>query len=286
MSNISDAAPWFPPAAARVVLLGASNLTLGLPTILEAIGKLFAGPIEILGALGYGRSYGKKARILWWRFPGIEECGIWKILEAAPPRPTFALVTDVGNDIGYGVEVPQILAWVRASLERLVAVESRTLMTLLPVESLGALSPWKYRLFRRLLFPSCQLPQGEVLQRARELNESLRNLGRATGAAVVEPERRWYGLDPIHIRRSLRREAWRSILERWVEPRWLGGRWTEAALPFEGRLPPAQPRAAGLSIGWTAAQLLRPEIWWRFGRERRTPQPCRAFGDGTTLALY
>src|SRR5579872_6971938 len=85
----------------RVILLGASNVANGFPTIVATAGRLLGAPLDVLGAFGHGRSYAMRMGILWHELPGIRECGMWPVLEARPPAPTFALLTDVGNDLLY-----------------------------------------------------------------------------------------------------------------------------------------------------------------------------------------
>src|SRR5439155_11570702 len=102
--------------SARVVLLGASNLTLGFPMLVSELRAWLGSPVEILCAHGHGRSYGLASRVLFRELPGIVECGLWRALASAPARPTLALLTDVGNDIMYGRDVEEIAGWVETAL--------------------------------------------------------------------------------------------------------------------------------------------------------------------------
>jgi hypothetical protein len=95
---------------ARVVALGASNLTRGFHEVVSASRAAWGPDVQILAALGHGRSYGARSRLLTRRLPGILDSGLWPALEAMPAVPTRALVTDVGNDILYGYPPAQTLA--------------------------------------------------------------------------------------------------------------------------------------------------------------------------------
>ena len=55
-----------PPAglARRVVLVGASNLTKGIGTVLPLAEQIWGSPLEVYAALGHGRSYGR-GRACW-----------------------------------------------------------------------------------------------------------------------------------------------------------------------------------------------------------------------------
>ena len=256
-----------PDPASRVVLLGASNLKMGFPEILARL-RAGAGPggnpLEILTALGHGRSFGLWSRLLGVRqLPGIVDCRLWDDLGRLPPLPTLALVGDVGNDLLYGASVPRIAGWVETCLDRLSGHGAEIVLTLLPAASLVKLSAVRYHLVRSILFPGRRAASWDaMLDGVRELNERLRQLGLAHGARLVEPSPSWYGIDPIHVRRSMRHEAWNRILQ---HPR----------LPHLGHL------AGGGRLPLFGAAELR-----LFGATLRNPQPVCRFKDGTTVALY
>lgn len=245
--------------ALRAVLLGASNLRISLPLVLDRVRGRAGGPIEALAACGHGRSYGTWSRFLFVRhLPGIARCGLWRELAERPPLPTLALLTDAGNDLLYGARVEEIAGWVEACLDRLGAQgQAEIVMTLLPLARLERLSGRQVRLAAALLFPGRPAPWPALLDRARELDERLRRLGRERGARLVEPAAGWYGLDPIHLRRRVRREAWAQILP------------GPASGDGSGRLP---------LLGAAESRL--------FGAPLRRPQPAVRFPDGSTVALY
>ena len=248
----------------RVVLLGASNLKVGFSCALSRLRGGTAGPVEILAALGHGRSYGSWSRFAWVRsLPGIVHCGLWKELERRPDLPTMALLTDVGNDILYGFPVPTIAEWVETCLGRLARRRSEMILALLPLATLEKISPIRYHLIRQIFFPGRRAaPWSAVLESARELNERLRWLALDHGARLVEPSPSWYGFDPIHVRRGMRSTAWSQILDHPCLAR-------EGKLEAGARLPvfgSEEVRLAGFTL--------------------RTPQPVRRFEDGTTVALY
>jgi len=262
------------PPVRRAVLLGASNLTRSLPHVLSLVRRRAGGPVEVLGALGHGRSYGEWSRVLGLRgLPGIVPCGLWRDLATRAAEallPTVALLTDVGNDLAYGEPVERIVAWAATCLDRLGVARAATILTLLPLASLERVPPWRFRFARTLLFPGRRIEQTALLAQARELNGELRRLGREAGAAVVEMDPAWYGLDPIHIRRKVAERAWGEILERWP-----GGSDGGEGVGRGGR------RGA-----FRRARLLRAEEL-RLGRWTvRTVQPCGRFREGTTVALY
>jgi len=196
----------------RVVLLGASNLTRGIRTVVAAARAAWGKDIEVLAALGHGRSYGARSTVLIRTLPGILDAGLWQRLAALPPVATRALVTDVGNDILYGFPTKQILAWIAEAIDRLQDQTPDITLTELPLATLAKLSPGKFRFFRTMLFPSCHLSFREVRRTAARVNQGLAELAAARHLRLFKPEPAWYGLDPIHIRPSFWRPAWQTML--------------------------------------------------------------------------
>jgi hypothetical protein len=202
----------------RVVLLGASNLAIGLPLIVR---QLFAGlprPLEIFTACGHGRSFCTWSRVLFRALPGIDRCGLWTDLDqAAEAREsrTLALVTDVGNDLIYGSSPPVIARRVESCLEALARHRAELVVTRLPLASVERLSALRYHATKAVFFPRTGGRWPEMLHKARELDESLGQIAAQFSARLVEQPLDWYGFDPLHIRRSRRAAAWRMIFTGW-----------------------------------------------------------------------
>lgn len=255
------------PPARRVVLLGASNLTRGISTVVETACGQWGRPLDVLAALGHGRSYGDLSTVLGRTLPGIIECGLWSALAERPPLPTSALITDIGNDLFYGATPNEIAGWVETCLERLAAVAEPIVMTRMPVCNLERVRPWQYAVLRRLLFPSCRLSLAEVSERAWQLDRLLGEAAARRDCRVVEPCAEWYGFDPIHIRWAHWPMAWRQFLDSGID----------APVCTPAR---ASPRR------WLYLRRRLPERCWLFGREYRRPQPCGRLADGTRISLY
>jgi hypothetical protein len=259
------AATKLPEPVLRAVLLGASNLWLGFPRVIGELLRRAGGPVEVLAAFGHGRSYGAWSSLLGVRrLPGIVECGLWRQLAAGPALPTVALVTDVGNDLAYGQPADRVAGWVGTCLERLTERGAATVLMPLPLVSLERLRPLHFRVARSLLFPGHNLRLATVLAQARDLDRSLRDLARRHGAALVEPDPAWFGLDPIHLHPAARRAAWERILAPWPLPP--AGTAPRPRLPLLRTLRPAELRLGRIAL--------------------HTPQPARRLADGTTFAFY
>lgn len=252
----------------RVILLGASNLVRSLSMVIETTRQVWGEPVEIMAAIGHGRSYGVETSVFGRKISGIFPCALWNELEQRPPLPTAALVTDIGNDLGYGATPECVLEWVESCLDRLQVAGATTIVTQLPMESLARVGEWRFRFFRNVLFPSCRLSLSEVVARAQRLNDGLIATAEKRNLSVIPVSSEWYGFDPIHLKRSVWHEAWPSILAAWNRE--------------ENRR--ARPR--GSIARWAYVRCLAPLERSILGFEQRTTQPSGMLRDGTTLSLY
>jgi hypothetical protein len=249
---------------ARLVALGASNLTRGFRSMVAASRAAWGPEVQVVAALGHGRSYGAPSRVLVRTLPGILQSGLWRTIEALPERPTRALVLDVGNDILYGFSAEQTLAWVEEALDRLLRMTRDITLTELPLASIRQLSPARYVVLRSVLFPSCRLPLAQVLQTSEAVNSGLAALATARGVRLFRLDPAWYGWDPIHIRRACWRSAWHAILG------------TPTVSPER---PSSLPERLRLC-------LMAPERRWVLGIEQVTPQSGATLPGGGQVWLY
>jgi hypothetical protein len=248
----------------RVVALGASNLTRGLQTVISTARAAWGPNVQVVAALGHGRSYGAHSRLVIRTLPGILESGLWRQLESSSAVPTRALVTDVGNDILYGFSAEQTLTWAAEAVTRLQRSTKDIVLTDLPIAGIRRLSRAKFLAFRSILFPSCRLSFREILQAAEYVNDGLADLAAARSLTFFRLNPGWYGFDPIHIRPYQWRRAWQEILG--VPP---GARRNGSA------------RLEGLRLYFTA-----PERQWLLGMERHTPQTGMKLRSGGRVWLY
>lgn len=208
--------------AARVIVLGASNVSRGLGRLAAVVGGRADGRLDLMVAAGHGRSYGVNSRVAMRRLPSILASGLWRAIEreagVADPPP-LALVTDIGNDLLYGFSAPQVAGWVAECLRRLAERGARIAITTLPLASLERVGPARYRAFRACFVPGCRLTLAAVREAAADLDERIVALAAAHGAAVLEQPGAWYGIDPIHPQRRHLGDLFHAAGDIWGLPR-------------------------------------------------------------------
>lgn len=264
----------------RVILLGASNVTLGLPVIADMIRQNCPGPIDIFSVHGLGRSYGNPSMVMGRSLPGILESELWTLTPTMPTLPTTALITDVGNDILYHVQPEQIAGWVEQCIDRLQALDAHISMTLLPVCNLEHLGRARYYTLRTLFFPTSRLSFEAVCQRAEDMNRLLVQVAESRQIRAVEPMSSWYAIDAIHVAPRQWRVAWPEFLDPMF------------CHVNQGALDRGRPSASAVlhtagEVAQSACWMLkRPSLRWILGYEQRGPQPAVRYDDGTRISFY
>lgn len=239
--------------------------------------------------------------------PGILESGMWKAL--GPPLPSgeelvvraaraaefqadhnalpahaltpalfqrerestrsFALITDIGNDIMYGASPESITQWVDQCIDRLESHGARVAINSPPIDSLRSVKRWQYSIVRALLFPTRRLTFEQAIGRAIELHDRVIDLTRRRNLTLIECERHWYGFDPIHIRQRHWQSAWGKIM---------GG-----CVGTSNAAASSRP----MSLAERAHLLTRSPAEWRIlGIRRGRAQPCGRLNDGTRISLF
>jgi hypothetical protein len=255
-------------AALRVILLGASNLSLSFSNVVATARTMFDGPIDFRVAMGFGRSYGQESKFFGKKFPGILQSDLWCALECAPHVQTVAIVADVGNDLAYEAPVEVVIEWVRETLDRLAAHGATTALNNVPLDALIGVGALRYRVMKTLLFPRSGLTRDVMRERARGLSKNLDELAREREIPVFSGELTWYGFDPIHPRRRARGAIWQRLLgalaERETPPTWASPTCEDAR-----RL-----------------RALNAQVWAREEVGNDSSAPVAHLADGSTVTLY
>jgi hypothetical protein len=244
-----------------VVLLGASNLSLGWRPLMQVIFARWWRPLRILTAHGMGRAYLTPSQFGWRTAPGILESDLWsQLAHGNQSSPDAALITDLGNDLVYGRTAAEVVQAAADAAGRLrnANPDCQIVMTRPPLASVASLSRLRYGFFRTVLFPMCRLSLSEIVEATRELDDGIQRL---QGVTVVPPQAEWFGLDPIHVRRRLRKSAFTRILKCWSGDS-TGERTTDP-------VPLARPKMA---------------TRWVMGRQQRCEQPSVFTARGSVSA--
>ncbi len=249
----------------RVVLLGASNLTLAWPRIMDQMQSRFAAPLDIYTANGMGRSYVcDRSGFALRQLPGILSCGIWDALPTTATKDTqsVAILTDFGNDLLYGRSPTELFVAAEECINRLRRWDEscHIVMTRPPVDSVDTLGWLRFTFSRFVLFPLSKLTLPGVKAKTLELDKGLQEVASRLNVPIYQPQANWYGLDPIHVRWKYQSAAFGEMMDLWPVPK--------QALSRSGNR--SRPKAASR---------------WVLGKQREADQPSIA-SAGTNVFAY
>lgn len=253
-----------------VIVLGASNVSRGLARLVATVRSRADAQVDLFVAAGHGRAYGVNSRVWMRRLPSILGSGLWEavVREATrTARQPVALVTDVGNELLYGLGVAPIAGAVRESVQRLTDRGARIAITGLPLASIATVGPARYRALRTLFVPGCRLSLAALREAAQWLDDELRAIAAAAGGVFIDQPGEWYGLDAIHLRRRRLDTLWATAADAW--------NWRSTASP---------PRPSAWE--WAAIGMRAAETRSLARVMLHTPQPAWRSRDGLRLWLY
>ncbi len=270
----------------RWLILGASNVRRSLIPLIEQIFQVSKGPTDILFACGHGRSYCRPNRVLGWSLPGLSESGwqeAWRRHDQEVSSRSVIL-TDVGNDLLYGIEPDELLSHVELCLDALHPSD-RIMLIGLPMDRLERVRSIEYQIFKKIFFPGSTIAFETVMRSAREVQQGLEALCRARQNEWLIPPSTWYGVDPIHIRRSLQRKAWGTVIQRLEASSETES--SNAMIKLSAEAKPSMQR----SPTWRLLHSLRlifsraqRQSWLDWTRDQS--QPSLHLEDGSTVSLY
>ncbi len=253
----------------RFILLGASNLTLSLRLVIHRLQQRFGGPSEVLAVVGHGRAYGLTSQALGRGLSGITGSGIWHQLNRLPMRPTYALLTDIGNDIVYGSTPQQVLQSVAWSVTQLQRHGAQVVVTNLPLAAIELLTERRYLFYRRLFYPSSCLSRDEVLSCVQAVHRGLDELALRQDFQLYEQHPQWFGADGIHVRYWRRSQFYQDIVTHFPQSNSLS----------------IQPTGYqnGIQPWLQRAQFAHKTL---LGHEMRCEQPSGKLADGSIVFKY
>ena len=253
----------------RIILLGASNLTLSLRLVIELMQTRVNSPSDILVAAGHGRSYGQFSQVLVRGLPGITKCGLWRQLELEETQQTYAFLTDIGNDIPYENSPAKILAWVGKCVDRLQKHSAQIVMTNVPVVSIENLTERRYLFLRNILYPFCRLSKSEVVENAYLVYQGLIEMSATKQFVLCEQEPDWFGSDGIHVKYWKRKAFYRQFIQKFLS---------------EGIEQQSNEDKKYCASSWKQ----RPRYAYKtiFGKPIYCQQPSGRLVDNTTISLY
>ena len=198
-----------------IILLGASNLARGHYSLTRCIKRnLGSRPVAFFNALGPGRAYCAFGGVVGVTYPPIGSSQIFSEVkgQSQEARRKIALITDLGNDIMYGVQAEKIIAEIRAILERLENMDADALITPIPATLIPQLTPSAFGFLKAVFFPRSKVNRIEAIAAIKKINLVI-NEGLGSRVTVINGLDNFMGWDKIHYGSFHFGEVWSRIAE-------------------------------------------------------------------------
>ena len=196
-----------------LILLGASNLSRGCFAFARHMKVcLYPRKVEVLIASGPGRAYCASGGLLNVSYPPIYVSDIFEVArdKSESGYRVVALVTDIGNDIMYGVSTEKIIETVQQVFSRLQSINAEIFYTTLPGAFEKGDHPVRFCILRSLLFPHSTVTYDEATAGIIEVNRFLKESTGKYGHLIPDMNR-YLGFDKIHYGWLRGHSAWSHL---------------------------------------------------------------------------
>jgi len=209
----ANVSPLHPESPVLLVLLGASNLSRGCFALSRHMKAcLHPRKVDVLIASGPGRAYCASGGLLNVVYPPIHSSDIFEAArnKSESGYQVVALVTDIGNDIMYGVSTEKVIETIQQVFSRLQSMKAEIFYTTLPVAFEKGVHPvWFYTL-RSLLLPFSRVSYNEAVAGITQVNQFLRESTGRQGHLISDMDR-YLGFDEIHYGWLRAHSAWSHV---------------------------------------------------------------------------
>ena len=195
------------------VLLGASNLARGYSALIRHIPRNISSS-EFLNALGPGRGYCARGGLLNFTYSPIGECGVMKSAKVYAERGfrMAVLLTDIGNDIMYGVPESTLIESLDTLIEKSLKMNAEVFMTSIHVDVSKDMGKTSFKLLKSIFYPNSPVTFDQADSAVKKLNhylveKSLQN----ERVHLVNGLGAFCGLDKIHYGLFKSHLAWSRI---------------------------------------------------------------------------
>ena len=209
-----------PETPVVLMLLGASNLARGCFALERHLKRcLHPRRVEVMIAAGPGRGYHAPGGLLHVVYPPIRSSPIFEaaIEMSQSGARVAALVTDIGNDIMYGVPEEVLIETLQQIFTRLQSLRAEIFYTTIPQIFETGVHPALFHVLRTVLFPRSRVSYDQTQRGVGRVNRFLKEAAKDHLRLVPDMDR-FTGLDEIHYSVFRASHAWTYMAERMLGP--------------------------------------------------------------------
>lgn len=195
------------------ILLGASNLArghIGFSKFLQQ--ALPNSQVDFFYALGPGRCYCAWGGVMGKSYSPIRNSGIFNAVKDKSPAACrrIALVSDIGNDILYGIKTEEVIAELERTFDRLRDLGADLFVNPIPSIFEVELNRNYYFILRTIFYPTSRVSYESTLAAVKEINRFLKSSAKNRFTLISKLES-YAGWDRIHYSIFKMHLAWTKI---------------------------------------------------------------------------
>jgi len=196
------------------IFLGASNLARSFYGLKRCIRRcIFPRPASFVHAMGPGRGYVSRGGILNAIYSPILNCGILEAVrnKKIKDQSVVALITDIGNDIMYGVSSEKIINGLQYLLNSLGEFKTNIFITLIPVDLENDISELHFHIIRQIYFPKSPVKYSQASNNIKAINKFILQSSNKK-ITVINDMKQFCGIDKIHYSILKSQSAWSHVV--------------------------------------------------------------------------
>lgn len=193
------------------VLLGASNLARGYSALTRNISQSVSG-CEFLNALGPGRGYCAEGGLFNFTYSPIGECRVMDKVRAQQGRRIAVLLTDIGNDIMYGVPEQSLVECLDTLIEKSLQLNAEVFVTSIHVDVRKDMGKASFKLLKAIFYPNSLVTYDKADSAVKKLNHYLEEKSAQNERVhLVSGLGEFCGMDKIHYSLFKSHLAWSRV---------------------------------------------------------------------------
>ncbi len=197
------------------LFLGASNLARGYTLLTRHLSKCLDGnKPEFINALGPGRGFCARGGMFNFSYPPIQDCRAIEIAErkSRKAQRTVILITDIGNDLMYGISADTLIEGLDSLLARMQKWDAEIFMTSIHVDLKKDVSPTTFFILKSFFYPGSSITYEETELFIEKVNGYLEEKARNNEKVhLIKGMEIFAGLDKIHYSLLKTHSAWSKV---------------------------------------------------------------------------
>ena len=193
--------------------MGASNLARGYSLLTRHISSCFGkNKTEFLNALGPGRGFCARGGMFNFTYPPIQDCRILEVAKKKSCDTRAVLITDIGNDLMYGVLADTLIESLDGLIGRALQWDAEIFLTSIHVNLKKDVSPTMFFILKSFFYPGSSITYEEADMFIIKVNGYLEEKARQNERVyLISGMTSFIGMDKIHYSFLKTHLAWEKI---------------------------------------------------------------------------